>query len=1442
MAPKKPGAEKHDWRTNIENAQLDEATWKVKVIMMEVAGSEQDTTYLTNFESFAAEEKRFVVKIICKTETIFMVNQLGALGGEKKMKDDNLQVFEEGLTYLRDKKEIPPEILALIIKHLIMKMKDEYLFIRRQRLEVRQGMKRELATMFDKAEVRGTVNVKPPEAEPQAPPPKGKKGKVAQEQSDVLPEPDEGKKYNTQLRVRGEEWRDKVYVDDFPTDGPNLYVAVTGFAEPYLPGCLVKIGIPLTAIVQIRIDPSSMRLPSALLRASKRGQSHTDLAEKSLKFWEVLQTLRIEKNTAADFNNTALIVFRPPYWENDDLSGKPDKIYDELCFLMYDVQDLSRQHVHYLENMDIISVPKELKENRYYNYFCNLVDDLPFECLTLYSVLDGILQTICKSHEIDKNTSRSSLSTALTIIPPIKTLAAEQKKEKAKNLVNEVFNSFCKTDANRKSYRLTYGEEYETHKNPIIINYGDFAKYNTFHLGNINLDNIVWSSLLNMPVNKLWINQNRPHGELEAKINFHVNVLLSCFEREDVETAELNRLIHILACRKLFNNRSSLKKRHLLPTSLTDFKKVYLKRSILAEPLQKCPSIVHSGSFKSPSFPSMTRSENVSNVSCDEDAEIQHIKLLFECPDISELISAAEIANQKPIGNLIDDFEYFEDFSGISALQVMLDAFNQFNCIDYKYCEVTDCFLLMFFNSHDKEGISREEWRSHLPTPLCLQDFFDFVLDEHYDWIKKEEKIYDDTMIEKAQSEHQLLNEIVNKSCVDTTDVELDLLMEGSLKYKQIQAMEEETSTPEDSTIKSKSKKTTTISPSSASAVDSKSSRKMKSPANITPKLKQSFMFHSASQTSEKIPCKPFLGYDLGFRRVEVFGKDEVYFSKDGSRVKTMYSLIVPINIEYIIMNVVPGNSYNEFWVYKAVGDETSSDTSDDCESFRITSKDQVMINVKKQTYKVPIITESTENLKPKEIPKSPSGRLSPEQQIFETKQFHSFNVTWPNGLITESVHEDNSASISHIKQYFLNTVPDLDEDMRCISLNGEVVIFKKSGIIEVLKPEGSYIKITKCWKQGIVSEISKEESVVSSDKGKKGAKGKDKSKEKPSKTSSKTSKNVLNDEDKRNQEKPLEYELIIEEFETVATSGLRQRWINDVSFDIEKLLIRTATDYCQGEIFSRRMDGTHILLNKDGIQVVTFPNKTRIITKYVVQEEEFFLEWTDEERQLLDLLESNSLDTTPRDSVSQKSYVASTGSTTSKKVEEEEEEPKIKGRTDGYISVKLIYSIEHPNFTTVTMNTAEDKISVDSPNNTSVQVDVSNFYNITLDKSTSAQFNGENLHISYEACPECQAYTTCEINMKSNNEGSLTGVAEHNWLKMKDSFYKSIVVNNEGSISLYEEPCFEETINVDELGNAEDTADTELSVPKTESSVISHGKCRETYLAKTMRFFVLKR
>ncbi|CAK1588191.1 unnamed protein product [Parnassius mnemosyne] len=1434
MAPKKDKDrnDENNWRTYIEEAVLNEDNWQVKVVVFEAVGNEQEALYLNKFETYAQQEKRFVIKNICKSETMFMINQLG---GEKKVKDENMRIFEEGYMYLKEKKDVAPDVLALIIKYLILKMKEEYMFVQHQKLVVKEGMRKESFTMIDRAEVKNNISGQgvTPNETVQSSPTKSKEKKSESEPVHPSAHTDEGKKYGTLLRTRGEEWRDKIYVDDYPLDGPNLYVAITGFIEAYLVENLMKIGVAVTAIVQIKIDPVYNEISSGLFAGPKRGHSATQLMiEKSCVFWETLQQLRLSKSSADLYKNIAFIVFTPPYRNNETLSSSSEKIYDDMSYLMYDIQDLTRQHIHYLDSMDIKYIPTESKNEYILKYYYHYMDKIPLECVSIFFILQSMLQTVCVSHPNNQISSRSSLSTISTLIQS--RIKNQDNCEMAETLTMEVFKILSKHSFNKKKYRVTCGEEYDNFKEPVMIKYGDCVKCTTFHLENIDLEDIVRSSLVHMPFCNLWKNQTYPSDNSKAKLNFHLDALLSCFDRDNVNDSMLNRLIHILSFRKLYDNRSSLKEQHIPSTTLPEFKRMYLKRSILAEPIPKSPSLFWTSSTSSPPCPTLVRSESYSKVfSNRSDSEIQNVELLFNCPDLSELISATEILNNKPLEHLVDDYDYFEDFSDTSALLVLHEAFTKFNCLNYKYCDVTDNFVFMFYNNHDSDGILYDEWRCHLVTPVCLQDFFDFVLEEQFRWIQDEEKIHDDSIALKIKLEcNESMEQVTSKSCVENFALESELLIKGSIKYHErtdIDYLSNEDIDSNEFSIKNNSLSTR------STAADRKSSRPEKTLAQDSKKkVKETVGDSNLDVASDnQTNVKPFSGYNLGDRRVEIFGKDSAYFSKDGTKVFSNYTITIPVNMEHLILKIISGNCNNEFLMHKSLGDVTQSQCSNTSESFRIISKDQVLIYVRKNLYKIPTFDNSS-FIKPElkeSLSNTKMSKNSGMNAYFNELIFYSFSITWPNGLIIESVHENNSQAISHIKQFFVSSKAHSDEDMRCISSNGEVIVFKKSGIIKVFRPDGTCHKITKYGKRLVYPNIIDDSrSTISSDKGNK---RKDKSKVKLNR-SSKSSKNSIDHNEILPEKEQLIYDLFIEDFETIDSSGIKHTWVSDSLIATEKLLVRNATDYYLGEVLSRRVDGTKMLLNQDGVLVISFPDDTKITTTCFIENEEIYPDWSESDHCLFNTNVFGS-DLKSKDWLSGKSFTStSTSNSLNSNKSSKVDKRKSENRTDGYVSVQVIYIIEHTNFATITIDKASEKITIESPNKTSLSIDNTNQYAFSLDESTSAAFDGEYLDIKFDACSPCESSTNCRVKINNTKNNS----KDRTWLSMNDSFYKKIVIDEEGTIKL-----------VDELNKKDENQTNDATHSHAEnSSVISdknapvRGTYKEIFDPKMLRFFVFNR
>ncbi|CAG9138348.1 unnamed protein product, partial [Plutella xylostella] len=317
-----------------------------------------------------------------------------------------------------------------------------------------------------------------------------------------------------------------------------------------------------------------------------------------------------------------------------------------------------------------------------------------------------------------------------------------------------------------------------------------------------------------------------------------------------------------------------------------------------------------------------------------------------------------------------------------------------------------------------------------------------------------------------------------------------------------------------------------------------------------------------------------------------------------------------------------------------------------------------------------------------------------------------------------------------------------------------------------------------------------------------------------------------------------LTYDLLIEKYELIEPDGEKYEFIDEELISSGRLLTRTATDYNLGEVFLRRGDGTNILWNSDGVQTVTFPNGIRIITFVIVEEEEIYPEWTKEELEFIKLFENNV-----HSSLSSKSHSeADISQQTVKEILEEE--PHL---SDGYISVHIEYTIEHNNYATVSIDRCSNNIKIVSPNNTIVTIDINNIFHMKLDDDTVANFDGNMLHVDYEACPTCKTHTTCDIQIDHIDSNiNNTEKMDIPWLQMQDSFCKRLIANNEGALSLLEnnvsqESAKEHSTCVDS-SSSKSTVQAEYELTEEIKQEPRHRDCRERILAKSLRFFVLKR
>lgn len=226
------------------------------------------------------------------------------------------------------------------------------------------------------------------------------------------------RKANTKLRKRGEEWRDAVYVDDAPIDGPNLYVILTCFHDPDLPQQLINAGVPLRCLMQIK-RPGERLVPDddVETRSEATGklyflEAYSARVLKLYNFWTKFEERSRDPVTNPELSDVGFLVLSPPRMTEE--SSKEDEalkkdMYDRVSCILYDFYDLYRQHGNYLKSMRMQG-GMEADGRANTQVYETLLDGFPLECVSVPLILFAILTQV-EANESGTSTAESSAAT-----------------------------------------------------------------------------------------------------------------------------------------------------------------------------------------------------------------------------------------------------------------------------------------------------------------------------------------------------------------------------------------------------------------------------------------------------------------------------------------------------------------------------------------------------------------------------------------------------------------------------------------------------------------------------------------------------------------------------------------------------------------------------------------------------------------------------------------------------------------------------------------------------------------------------------------------------------------------------------------------------------------------------------------------------------------------
>lgn len=216
------------------------------------------------------------------------------------------------------------------------------------------------------------------------------------------------RKANTKLKIRGEEWRETIYVDDAPLNGPNLYIILTGFHDPDLLRHLINFGVPLSCVMQIKrpnerlnrnVQDETVAEENTENRKFYFAEEYTVSKMKLFNFWTKVKKRMMDPETYPEYCDIGFLVFCPPKLpqtsNEQQYEALKKDMYDRVSYIVYDFYDVYRQHGAYLESMKVEKgIVGESAEKASMEVYEALLDTFPSECVSVPLILFAILMQV----------------------------------------------------------------------------------------------------------------------------------------------------------------------------------------------------------------------------------------------------------------------------------------------------------------------------------------------------------------------------------------------------------------------------------------------------------------------------------------------------------------------------------------------------------------------------------------------------------------------------------------------------------------------------------------------------------------------------------------------------------------------------------------------------------------------------------------------------------------------------------------------------------------------------------------------------------------------------------------------------------------------------------------------------------------------------------------
>ncbi|XP_043518366.1 uncharacterized protein LOC122533068 [Frieseomelitta varia] len=1121
------------------------------------------------------------------------------------------------------------------------------------------------------------------------------------------------RKANTKLRKRGEEWRDAVYVDDAPINGPNLYVILSCFHDPDLPQQLINVGVPLRCLMQIKRPGERLVHDGDVETRPGKLYFLEEYSARVLKlynFWTKLEERSRDPVANPELGDVGFLVFSPPRFDeesskDDDEALKKDT-YDRVSCILYDFYDLCRQHGNYLKSMRV-EVGMEADGRANTQVYETLLDGFPSECVSVPLILFAILTQIVAN---ERGTTATGTTSENQHDVETEAKSETTNKSPAVPLAFEEKIKSLDIKYNLEDEERDIGHDGQTVSDIKLILHEDSLLEAIRLLDDSAIQRMIANptDLIDniLPIFRQPVIANffQKHSTSEGKSNEytrHIDNIRRYFD-EEVNDEEVRHHLHVLMFDGMMSRLNEFETMEAETSGIiNDATTKGEKVSVLESP----ESLERSKSLSSFSTKRMRELRFLSDGNIDYGRtvpEIARCSPLFDLIDPRELLAPGYLARNMFEARAADRARP-EDFTDVQLmpeaifLQLVHRCLTVFDRLAPRYFEPTDSLLLCFYNDRRAGRVHEEERTSSIRTPVRLRDFCEYVAPEERDWLRREEELH---RLQTAKSVERLMrrsSEIYEETMLFCDE---DFVLPGTLKARDLQARRKgelqddvSSNTPTEKTTEEGKKKKKKKRPSKGGKKknDKSSSPRKSVDVETSPLITGKVSPGPPPDRAESEPVYDFVGYDLGRLRVQVTNRRRTFRSADDTLVRVEVDDWLYKAKHLRITVTIRGNSLRL---------SRRIDAPETDEMFHLTSKLGIILAFQKLS--------------------SPHASTNRSHTWQNTIVEH--RISWPTGLLIESVVGDGPDNPYYIRQSYtprgyVNSENDR-EICRKFLRNGTVLKYLHDGRVIVLRPNGVVVTCTAFEKLGVKRGRNYDHQA------------KDGSGDRPKETKeSKTRRKPMSDlksslfetgeGDLASAQKNLTTNLDVLSATDNTVKVSRYTVLNDdgrvyevvddlVVSEHHRLLVRTASDYEVDEKFTRRADGTNVLLNSNGELIVRFPDGTRITTGYTIEKEPVTCDWTEEE--VLLYFATDEQRCADR-SLSNPGYVDEPRTSPSY---EEEKINELLIR-DSFVSVLLTCRAEHKNYAAVSYDQSAVNCTLSMPDDLRVSISRRGHYEVLM-------------------------------------------------------------------------------------------------------------------------------